>query len=405
VDEASLTSKVVGSAAFDGLPKVVRGAIRSFPPLSLTRCHGRGRIRDQSGKLQPARIDRRPEEDDMSLQRLCIAVALGSVASLVVVAPLSAQPVPIDLGTLGGTWSHAAAVNNRGQVVGSSALAGSTESRAFLWEDGVMHDLGGRFSSATGINDRGQIVGDRFDFDTQTIIAMLWENGHATALPALTGSNGCHPTAINQRGVIVGWCGVVVLDGLATQAVLVRWVDRVIEPLASLDVEAFPTAINDAGAIIGLASSPPRTDGFFFLWQDGVLSHVDQLTGHHFENVTGINKHGDLTGYSQGTRSLEALVWDGRTVVALPGLPGSFATLAYGINDHGEVAGVSVGGIGHNFPVVWTRRGIVVLGTVPANYITPIAISDRGDVIGDAARSSDGSDVRALLWARTTHAG
>lgn len=341
----------------------------------------------------------------MSSLRVRIAVALGSLTSLVVVAPLAAQPVPIDLGTLGGTWSHAAAVNNRGQIVGSSALAGSTESRAFLWEDGVMHDLGGRFSSATGINDRGQIVGQRFDFDTQTIIATLWENGQTISLPPLAGSIDCVATAINRRGVIVGWCKVVVLDGLYTQGVLVRWVDRVIEQLASLDVEAFPTAINDAGAIIGLAFSPPRTDPFFFLWQDGVLSRVDQLTGHRFENVTGINKHGDLTGYSLGTTQiLEALVWDGRTIVALPGLPGSVVTLAYGINDHREVVGVSAGGIGRNFPVVWTRQGIVVLGTVPANEITPAAISDRGDVIGDAVRLPDGSERRALLWPRTTHA-
>jgi hypothetical protein len=65
---------------------------------------------------------------------------------------------------------------------------------------------------------------------------------------------------------------------------------------------------------------------------------------------------------------------------------------------------VSVGGLGHNFPVVWTRHGIIVLGTVPANEIRPTAISDRGDVIGDAVHSFDGSDMRALLWARTTHA-
>ena len=58
---------------------------------------------------------------------------------------------------------------------------------------------------------------------------------------------------------------------------------------------------------------------------------------------------------------------------------------------------MSVGGVGHTFPVVWTRRGIVVLGTVPAMYITPIAISD-------AERLPDGSDRHALLWAGTTHA-
>jgi uncharacterized membrane protein len=76
----------------------------------------------------------------------------------------------------------------------------------------------GRFSSATGINDRGQIVGDRFDFDRQTIVATLWENGQAATLPTLSGSNGCRPTAINQRGVVVGWCAVVVQDGFSTQA-------------------------------------------------------------------------------------------------------------------------------------------------------------------------------------------
>jgi len=341
----------------------------------------------------------------MSSLRVSIAVALGSLASLVVVAPLAAQPVPIDLGTLGGTWSHAAAVNNRGQVVGSSALAGSTESRAFLWEDGVMHDLGGRFSAASGINDRGQIVGQRFDFDAQTVIATLWENGQTTSLPPLAGSVGCFATAINRRGVIAGWCEVVVLDGLFTQGVLVRWVDGVIEQLAGLDVDAFPSAINDAGAIIGLAASPPRTDAFFFLWPHHVLSRVEQLTGRRFENVTGINRRGDLAGYALGTtQTLEAIVWNGRKILALPGLPGSFATLAYGINDHREVVGVSVGGIGNNFPVVWTHRGIVVLGTVPANEILPAAISDRGDVVGDAVRLPDGSDRRALLWPRTTHA-
>ncbi len=57
----------------------------------------------------------------------------------------------VDLGTLeGGFESFANAVNNRGQVVGLSlntvpdacSLLVATQTRAFLWQDGVMQDLG-----------------------------------------------------------------------------------------------------------------------------------------------------------------------------------------------------------------------------------------------------------------------
>ena len=68
-----------------------------------------------------------------------------------------------DLGTLPGSdYSEATAINNRGQVVGSSTFS-SGPSHAFLYENGTMVDLGtlpgGFTSQALGINDRGQIVG------------------------------------------------------------------------------------------------------------------------------------------------------------------------------------------------------------------------------------------------------
>lgn len=71
----------------------------------------------------------------------------------------------IDLGTLGATSTLAEAINQSGDVVGTSTTASG--SRAFLYKNGVMQDLnqlvppdsGWELLDATAINDRGQIAG------------------------------------------------------------------------------------------------------------------------------------------------------------------------------------------------------------------------------------------------------
>ena len=67
-----------------------------------------------------------------------------------------------DLGTLGGTWSRARAVNETGMIVGAAALAGG-EVHAFSWKDGVMIDLGTlrgqAFSEAFAIAPDGAPLG------------------------------------------------------------------------------------------------------------------------------------------------------------------------------------------------------------------------------------------------------
>ena len=107
------------------------------------------------------------------------------LALLICAQPASAQLSITDLGMLPGggdfffTFSRAADINNRGQIVGTSMTA-SRNSHAFLWEKGEMTDLGTLpgagefgFSVASGINNRGQVVGfstgapDRFH-------AVLW---------------------------------------------------------------------------------------------------------------------------------------------------------------------------------------------------------------------------------------
>ena len=95
-----------------------------------------------------------------------LAVKLGgATALLLLLSVLDAlaganPPQFIDLGTLGGTGSSAAAINRVGQVVGSSTAADGWN-HPFIWDAASgMYNLGSAYSgNATAINNLGQVVG------------------------------------------------------------------------------------------------------------------------------------------------------------------------------------------------------------------------------------------------------
>lgn len=88
---------------------------------------------------------------------------------------------PVDLGSLGGSYSYAVAINASGQVVGNSFVSGDTATHAFLWtKQGGMIDLGtlgGTSSLATAITPSGQIVGESDTVGNGARHAALWQGG------------------------------------------------------------------------------------------------------------------------------------------------------------------------------------------------------------------------------------
>ena len=119
----------------------------------------------------------------------------------------------MDLGNLGGViTNYAAGINSRGEVIGSSDLAGNATGHAFLWtKHKGMQDLGTLSgdvsSSAFGINEEGQVVGVSCDA-SGNCRAFLWQDGVMTDLNTLV----CQGTSlyltyggdINDRGEIAG---------------------------------------------------------------------------------------------------------------------------------------------------------------------------------------------------------
>ena len=114
----------------------------------------------------------------------------------------------VDMGTLGGTLGYPNWINNNGQVVGQSNLAGDKKYHPFLWQKGkTMQDLGtlgGKSGTATWINDAGDAVGGAWTTGNQAFHAVLWKNGKALDLGVLTGYKHSLAFSINSKGQIVG---------------------------------------------------------------------------------------------------------------------------------------------------------------------------------------------------------
>lgn len=104
----------------------------------------------------------------------------------------------IDLGTFGGPNGEASWINEEGDVVGlaqrpTSCSSGPGGGDAFLWSRGVLHDLGATAgvenSEADFINSKRQVVGYSFSCDFSVLDAFLWEKGSIVDLNTLIPSN------------------------------------------------------------------------------------------------------------------------------------------------------------------------------------------------------------------------
>jgi probable HAF family extracellular repeat protein len=115
----------------------------------------------------------------------------------------------VDIGTLGGTLGYPNWLNNKGQVVGQSNLAGDKKYHPFLWEKGkTMQDLstlGGDWGTATSINTAGEIVGWASTKRNRAFHAVLWKNGKPPHdLGVLRGYKHSFAYSINSKSQIVG---------------------------------------------------------------------------------------------------------------------------------------------------------------------------------------------------------
>jgi probable HAF family extracellular repeat protein len=255
-----------------------------------------------------------------------------------------------DLGNLGGITTTALGINDAKHIVGYSTESSGNE-RAFIWQNGSMHDLGtlpfGNHARASAINNHGQIIGSSDTFDVtcgcQIDKAVTWDaNGTISDLGALAGGD-TRATAINDLNQVVGES--MVANGWHT----FLWDNGAMTDLSPQGInDGQVTGINSRNQIIGSYFSNGQEKGF--LWQNGVRRDLK------------------IIGPDYGGRSQSS---------------------PYGINSSGEVVGWSSGyGIPGSIPVIWAPDGSIVdiqqtfsgqLSGI-SNYV--VAVNSNGQFVG-----------------------
>jgi probable HAF family extracellular repeat protein len=279
-----------------------------------------------------------------------------------------------DLGTFGGTQSAAFALNDLGQVVGGAlntiedpfsadyslygfdplGFMGTTQVRAFVWQNGVMRDLGtlgGPDAVATAINQSGQIAGQSYTSYTinettgiPTVDPFLWINGKMIDLGTLGGTVG------------------------------------------------FSVWLNDWGQVVGGSNLAGDEFQHGFLWDRGVLKDLPSANGGDNSLAGWINELGDVSGvsYLPGDILYHATLWSSGIPIDLGTVGQDLCSEAWSMNDLRQIVGLSTSSCsseqaGRAF--LWQQGGPMVdlnaLVANPSNLHLYLAsyINDSGEIV------------------------
>ena len=314
----------------------------------------------------------------LAVTALTLAVAGSPAAPASATAPRDgARDVltPVSLGALPGSQGmFPTDVNDRDQVVGFAYVDLSTaRTHAWLWSHGRLRDLGtlegpdGR-SSASAVNDRGQVLGSTSSPSGD--VPFLWEDGRMTALT--TPADAFAPVDLDERGRVVGNRGGS--DG--QHAVL--WQRGRLTPLpAPADcVGTTATALADSGSIVGTCyrTGSQRRD---LLWERGGRTVRELDPG---MEVSDVSDRGWLAGRDAATG--RATVWqpDGRGGWTAHDLGARAPSEAVDFGRHREVA-VAGSGLADGADVGVWRRGSLTALPGSRGY-RPNAMNERGHVVG-----------------------
>jgi uncharacterized membrane protein len=291
----------------------------------------------------------------------------------------------LDLGSLGGDFTSAAALNESGVIVGYSSYwvsGGSGPDRPVVWTNGVIRDLlptGYTMGRATDVNDNGTVVGWVVRASDNFIVPFTWTAAQGLrVLPTLAGQNNSGAMAINDLGIVAGYSGnaaVIWENGVIRVIRLASgWISTAVDINSSGTVVAYDEstggsqatqsfrwdatsgvqylqtlngsagivrAINDQGTMIGNGPTAGDPVDRPFVIEDGVTRELTSAFGRL--TLTGLSEAGHITAYDGTGRGILRDPAAAEMIVCNPVTPAqgfSSRCAAYSVDNDGNSVGM-----------------------------------------------------------------
>lgn len=267
----------------------------------------------------------------------------------------------------GGNDSWANAINANGLVVGGNSVDYYEVHDALAWTPrGQVINIGKRIglptSQAAAVNNRGQVVGwartdCTYPVGTCQELAFSWTRSQGMVDLGSLGGYAIYPEAVNDSGQVVGVSFGIA--GHTSQDRAFSWTRQ--GGLADLGTlggrRSEATATNVRGWVIGSSlTAEGRWHAFLWTPQNGM---VDLGTlGGRTAVATGLNNRGEIVGYSTTANGARhAFSWTAGGGMVDLGTLGGNESVAAAVNNRGEVVGYSRTPGGDDHAVIWFPHG------------------------------------------------
>ena len=251
-----------------------------------------------------------------------------------------------------------------------------------------------QYGLASSINDRGQILLQYSDYSRPA--AYLYDETAGSYLLVSMGSSSqsqIQPVAFNSLDQVIGIGETYSNNGAEF------WIQNGFNQLANGafffaqgGVTAGPTAINDAGVIVGYSQAHPGNLVVGALLMPGSIQPIELIFPGAIETLpAGINDANTVVGnYTDAIGNSHGFVYSNGSYAKLD-VPQTKITTIGGINNIGEIVGNYVGLLGVKRGFVYSAGKFTTIN-LPANLapfglISLVGINDQGQIVGNAGQT------------------